>query len=174
MISSLRYLLELHEDMKKLQEETEQKLRAANLKILELESQSADNSLVRDLNDKMAKLTRELEIKKQELRNSEDKYDKCIAKAKTVLKNLNDGGTEAALRHELSEKNQLISKLERDVAQMRTQYDSQERLIMTALHNFGAHEQRRAAEQRLASGSFLNTQRQSTARKHNLSGIQSR
>ncbi|XP_022656926.1 protein Hook homolog 3-like isoform X3 [Varroa destructor] len=170
---------ELHDDLKKLQEETEQKLRAANMKILELESHSADNSIVRDLNDKVEKLTRELEERKQELIQSEEKYDRCIAKARTVLANLNDGSSEAALRHEISEKDQLISKLERDVAQMRSQYDSQlifllqERLIMTALHNFGAHEQRRAAEQRLASGSFLNKQRQSTARKHNLSGVQS-
>lgn len=46
-------IAELHDDLKKLQEETEQKLRAANMKILELESHSADNSIVRDLNDKV-------------------------------------------------------------------------------------------------------------------------
>ncbi|OQR79030.1 protein Hook3-like [Tropilaelaps mercedesae] len=138
---------ELHDDLKKLQEETEKKLRAANMRILEIESHSADNSIVRDLNDKLcdeinsmsffdpdpfrccftqvAKLTRDLEEKKQELLQSEEKYDRCIAKARTVLANLNDGSSEAALRHEISEKNQLISKLERDVAQMRSQYDSQ-------------------------------------------------
>lgn len=73
----------------------------------------------------MARLTREVEEKKQELIQSEEKYDRCIAKARTVLANLNDGSSEAALRHEISEKNQLISKLERDVANMRSQYDSQ-------------------------------------------------
>lgn len=162
----------MHSDMKKLQDETDQKLRQAHMKILELESAATDNSVVRDLNEKLAKVSRELEKKKTELKQSEEKYEQCIVKAKTVLKNLNEGGTEAALRHELSEKNVIISKLERDVAQMRSQYDQQERLIMTALHNFGAQEQRKAADLRL-SGSFLSKQRQSTARKHNLSGVQS-
>lgn len=78
----------------------------------------------------MEKLTRELEERKQELIQSEEKYDRCIAKARTVLANLNDGSSEAALRHEISEKDQLISKLERDVAQMRSQYDSQVELTM--------------------------------------------
>lgn len=45
---------ELHDDLKKLQEETEQKLRAANMKILELESSNAESSVVCDLNEKVA------------------------------------------------------------------------------------------------------------------------
>lgn len=73
----------------------------------------------------VSRLTSELEECRLQLAQSEEKYDRCIVKAKTVLANLNDGSSEAALRHEISEKNQLISKLERDVAQMRSQYDSQ-------------------------------------------------
>ncbi|KDR07771.1 Hook-like protein 3 [Zootermopsis nevadensis] len=125
---------------------------------------------------KAAALQEALRRKEAELHALEERYKKCIEKAKSVVKTLepkqNPVSAELAiLRSELLEKYKIIEDLEEEKAHAKSFHEMEQKLMTTAYCKLGLLRQREAADQRLAalsSGqgqSFLARQRQATARR---------
>ncbi|PVD23382.1 hypothetical protein C0Q70_16650 [Pomacea canaliculata] len=116
-----------------------------------------------------------LRRKDEEMRAMEERYRRYLDKARQVIKSLDasqsaDTSAEVlALRHQLHEKEQYITSLEKDQERMRSIHSEEESLIVTAWYNLGMQLHRQAAEERLANSnmgqSFLARQRQMQTRR---------
>ena len=121
-------------------------------------------------------LEEQLKRKEQEKQTIEEKYKRCMEKAKTVINSLEPKKVLPnvdvnALCNQLSEKERVIEELERDKERSRQVREMEDRLMSSALYNFGLGRHREAVDQHLAalnSGqgqSFLARQRQPTNRR---------
>lgn len=136
-----------------------------------------------------------LQKKEEEVTEMDNRYRKCVSKAKQVAKVLEPISMSSSnssissvtnfeqLALELSLKEKQIQELEAEHEKTKAFKEVEERLMSVAFHSLASKLQRTAAEERItgrnASGngavhpphSFLSRQRQSTSRRFNISGL---
>ncbi|XP_065348608.1 protein Hook homolog 3-like isoform X2 [Cloeon dipterum] len=125
-----------------------------------------------DMKQKLVFLQGALERKDLEMQAKEEKYQRCIEKAKSVINTLDpkqDASAEVAeLRNQIEEKERIIVNMEKEFEKSRGIREMEEKLMLTAFNKFTVQMNRQAAEQRLSnmastSASFLSRQRQPTS-----------
>ncbi|XP_059489712.1 protein Hook homolog 3 isoform X2 [Neocloeon triangulifer] len=126
---------------------------------------------IADLKQKITFLQDALTRKDAEMQARDEKYQRCIEKAKSVIITLDpkqDASAEVEeLRNQIQEKERIIVNMEKEFEKSRGIREMEEKLMLTAFNKFTVQMNRQAAEQRLAnmgstSASFLSRQRQPT------------
>ncbi|KAF4533458.1 hypothetical protein B566_EDAN001185 [Ephemera danica] len=164
----------LKQQLHLLQTQVQQLTTEKEQKINQMDEKDA---MLLDYKQKIAAMHDIVNRKDAELNSREEKYKKCIEKAKTVIKSLdpkqsNGSSPEVAdLRNQLQEKERIIENLEKEYEKNRGIREMEEKLMITAYNKFAVQLNRQASEQRLshlsssASASFLSRQRQPTNRR---------
>jgi len=145
----------------------------SDLQAVRNQLEEQDNRLqtkAQEVDDLQAGLTK----KENEMKEVEEKYKRYLAKAKSVIKQLdpkNNNNSSVStlelqsLKLQLQEKDKYIQLLEKESARDKQQRDNEESLMISAWYNLGQRINRNAAEDRLCQQSFLSRQRQAHTRR---------
>ncbi|KAK6631025.1 hypothetical protein RUM44_003197 [Polyplax serrata] len=124
-----------------------------------------------EANRKCIHLKDSLARKEAEIQDLEERYKKCVEKAKTVLTSIDSKQNVelTALKNQLLEKTNLIQRLEKNEEVKNMHLNEEFKFLITNFWRLGSQRQRESVDQRLAalsSGqSFLARQRQPTNRR---------
>ncbi|XP_034945483.1 protein Hook homolog 3 [Chelonus insularis] len=118
---------------------------------------------------KISALQEALSRKESENIVLEERYKKCIDKAKNVIRSLdpkqNNSCEMMLLRNQITEKQKTIEQIKQSLQEYKLFHEMEERLMISAFYNLGFNNQRKIIDQRLhhfntEQGNFLFRQRQ--------------
>ncbi|KAM6956895.1 protein Hook homolog 2 [Aplochiton taeniatus] len=134
-----------------------------------------DNNMAKKIDE----LQEILKKKDEDMKMMEERYERYVDKARTVIKTLDPKQQPVilspevqALKNQLSEKDKKIHHLEHDYEKSKSRHDQEEKLIISAWYNMGMALHQKVASERSGSPgqaqSFLAQQRQSTQARRGL------
>ncbi|XKL63484.1 hypothetical protein PGB90_005848 [Kerria lacca] len=208
----LPLLQTMYDDQSQQYNELQTNYRQANQRILQLEAELKELSENKNLNNNvlLKELQNQLQMEKtlrisestekerlsqevkrfyeaicakeQEYEELEDKYRKCLEKARNVAKSfdfpeLHSMGEQInILRGKVSDKDNILKDVEKQLKQNKYTKEMEERLVATAFYNFAQKKQQESMDQRLINSNavsgnvpYLARQRQSAPRRIPLS-----
>lgn len=147
---------------------------------LRLSESAEKDRLLLELKHVKQTLFEALSHKEQEYEELEDKYRKCLEKARTVAKSLNfpellsiSEEINSLSHHKISEKENVLLEVEKQLKQNKSSRDSEEKLLATAFYHLAQKKQQESMDQRLmtvasSTGNlpFLAKHRQSAFRRN--------
>lgn len=158
-------LLVLEKQVKLLQEDLERK-------IAQMEEKEAT---VTELNQKIVSLQQNLHCKEVHMQTMEDKYQRCIKKAQSVVNSMdpkeNSGAMVevTALQNQLAEKEKLLEHYKREIEKNKSIRENEEKLLTAAFYAQSLELHRNSVDQRLSklnkTSNCLSRHRQATSRR---------